>query len=247
MRSIIRASIMRALATWGSSSRDPAGLSPKKSAMPPTRSAAVRRECPRTVCAIPACSRHYRIEKELISDPARPVLLQRNRFTALGGTPTDYRLHVLLAPHLANRGSGNTAWIGEYKGVPMLFAERAGTALALACSEAVVESFGRIRRQLRWLAGSARTPRDDLELHPRRERQRGVDGRDRASPRRRRVHAGARVRPDSPRKRDIARAPHCTMVSTPRTPSTCATGMRGRTGCCVSTSTGRATGVTAIA
>jgi len=41
---------------------------------------------------------------------------------------------VLLAPHLANHGAGNTAWRGEYKGIPMLFAERDGYALALACS-----------------------------------------------------------------------------------------------------------------
>jgi len=76
----------------------------------------------------------YRIDKEVISDPARPVLLQRTRFTPLIGAPGDYHLHLLLAPHLSNQGDGNTAWIGEYKGVPMLFAERAGTALALACS-----------------------------------------------------------------------------------------------------------------
>src|SRR5207248_3273927 len=31
-------------------------------------------------------------------------------------------------------GAGNTGWIGEYKGMPMLFAERNGYALALACS-----------------------------------------------------------------------------------------------------------------
>jgi glucoamylase len=41
---------------------------------------------------------------------------------------------VLLAPHLGNRGAENNAWIGDYKGVPMLFAERNGNALALACS-----------------------------------------------------------------------------------------------------------------
>lgn len=76
----------------------------------------------------------YRIDKEIISDPARPALMQRSRFSALAGSSSDYRLYVLLAPHLANRGDGNTGWIGEYKGVPMLFAERDGTALALACS-----------------------------------------------------------------------------------------------------------------
>ena len=70
----------------------------------------------------------------MISDPARPVLLQRTRFTALQGKPDDYRLHALLAPHLSNQGRENSAWTGEHKGIPMLFAERAGTALALACS-----------------------------------------------------------------------------------------------------------------
>jgi glucoamylase len=45
-----------------------------------------------------------------------------------------YRLYVLLAPYLGNRGSGNTAWVGHYKGFPMLFTERDGIALALACS-----------------------------------------------------------------------------------------------------------------
>ena len=76
----------------------------------------------------------YRIEKEIVSDPARPALLQRTRFVPLIGNPGDYRLHVLLAPHLGNHGAGNTAWIGEHKGVPMLFAERGASALALASS-----------------------------------------------------------------------------------------------------------------
>jgi glucoamylase len=74
----------------------------------------------------------YRIEKEVLSDPKRDVLLQHVRFVPLDGG--SYKLHVLLAPHLGNRGSGNNAWVGEYKGVPLLFAERHGRALALACS-----------------------------------------------------------------------------------------------------------------
>ena len=74
----------------------------------------------------------YRIEKEVLTDPWRDVLLQRIRFVPLKGTLADFRLHVLLAPHLANRGGGNTAWVGDYKGTPMLFAERDHHALALA-------------------------------------------------------------------------------------------------------------------
>jgi len=76
----------------------------------------------------------YRLEKEILTDPEREVVLQRVRFTALKGALADYRLHVLLAPHLGNSGDGNTAWVDEIKGRPMLFADRYGTALALACS-----------------------------------------------------------------------------------------------------------------
>jgi glucoamylase len=76
----------------------------------------------------------YRIEKEILTDPYRSVVLQRIRFHPIVGKLSDYRIYALLAPHLANFGYGNTGWLGDYKGVPMLFAERAGTALALACS-----------------------------------------------------------------------------------------------------------------
>lgn len=73
----------------------------------------------------------YRIEKDIVSDPWRDVVLQRIPFVPLQGALTDLRLYALLAPHLANRGAGNTAWVGDYKGTPMLFAER-DHALALA-------------------------------------------------------------------------------------------------------------------
>lgn len=76
----------------------------------------------------------YRISKELITDPYRNVVLQRVRFEALRGQLADYRVYALLSPHLANRGDGNDGWTGEYKGYPMLFAERDGYALAFACS-----------------------------------------------------------------------------------------------------------------
>ncbi len=77
---------------------------------------------------------NYEIAKEVLTDPSRDVLLQNIRFTPLNGTLKDYHLYVLLAPHVGNRGSGNTAWTGDYKGTPMLFAQREGIALALACS-----------------------------------------------------------------------------------------------------------------
>src|SRR5271165_675358 len=76
----------------------------------------------------------YRIEKEVFTDPYRNVVLQHVKFVPLKGALTDYRLYALLAPHLANCGADNTGWIGDYKGIPMLFAEHDGCALAFGCS-----------------------------------------------------------------------------------------------------------------
>lgn len=76
----------------------------------------------------------YRIFKEIFTDPYRSVVIQKIRFDPLQGKLGDYHLYALLAPHLANYGSENTGWIGDYKGVPMCFAERDGVALALASS-----------------------------------------------------------------------------------------------------------------
>jgi glucoamylase len=74
----------------------------------------------------------FRIVKRIISDPARDVVLQQVRLEVLSGGPL--RLFALLAPHLVNAGTNNTAWLGDYKGQAMLFAEGGGAALALASS-----------------------------------------------------------------------------------------------------------------
>ncbi len=76
----------------------------------------------------------YRVEKDIIADPRFNAVLQRTRFTPLKGQLKDYHLYALLAPHLKNFGAGNTAWLGEYEGISILYAERNGTALAFACS-----------------------------------------------------------------------------------------------------------------
>lgn len=82
-----------------------------------------------------SCHSHlYRIEKEVISDPFRDTLLQRIKFCPAGKKKKDFKLFVLLAPHLGNSGANNTAWVGNYKGHPMLFAQRGDTSLALVCS-----------------------------------------------------------------------------------------------------------------
>jgi glucoamylase len=123
---------------------------------------------PAFVIASACVKGRYRLEKLILSDPRRDVMLQRVRFQALTGTTADYRLYALLAPHLVNRGAGNNAWIGDYKGVPMLFAEGSGTALAVGCSAPfVARSAGFVgvsdgwqdlsrHCELRWRYGQAR-------------------------------------------------------------------------------------------
>ena len=75
----------------------------------------------------------FEIEKTVITDPERDVLMQRIRFRALQGKVEDYRVFALLAPHICNQGFGNDGWAERYKGVPMLFARRQDVALALSC------------------------------------------------------------------------------------------------------------------
>ena len=77
---------------------------------------------------------HYQIEKTVVTDPERDVLVQHVRFRALAGALENYRVFVLLAPHVGNQGYGNDAWCDEYKGIPMLFARRNDVSLALACA-----------------------------------------------------------------------------------------------------------------
>ncbi len=76
----------------------------------------------------------YRIEKEVLADPRRSVVLQQIVFTPLQGELGDFCVCALLAPHLGNQGAHNSGRVGDYKGVPMLFAQRGGLALALACT-----------------------------------------------------------------------------------------------------------------
>ena len=76
----------------------------------------------------------YSIEKRIVTDPHRDTVLQQVQFIAQQGSLSNYHLYVLLAPHLGNHGSGNTAWVDEFEGTPLLFALRNGNALALACS-----------------------------------------------------------------------------------------------------------------
>ena len=74
----------------------------------------------------------FRIQKHIVCDPARAVVLQRIWLEPQHAS--DLRLFALVSPHLVNGGAHNTAWLGEYKGQAMMFAQGDGSFVALACS-----------------------------------------------------------------------------------------------------------------
>ncbi len=74
----------------------------------------------------------YTIEKEIITDPCRNTVLQKVKFKPKKKTDK-FKMYLLLAPHLNDQGEGNTGWVGDYKGIPMLFAYRAGISMAVGC------------------------------------------------------------------------------------------------------------------
>jgi glucoamylase len=76
----------------------------------------------------------FRIEKDLITDPDRPVLLTRVTFSPLSGNVESWHVHALISPHLVNAGAHNSAWLGRYDGHEVLFAKGRGRYLALASS-----------------------------------------------------------------------------------------------------------------
>ncbi|MGH9639445.1 MAG: hypothetical protein ACRD3Y_05250, partial [Bryobacteraceae bacterium] len=75
----------------------------------------------------------YRIEKEIVADPFRDTLLMRIAFQPQAGRQ-DLRLYLITDPHIGDCGAHNDGWVGAYKGIPMLFARRGPTALAIASS-----------------------------------------------------------------------------------------------------------------
>ncbi|MGH7138210.1 MAG: hypothetical protein ACREHD_20860, partial [Pirellulales bacterium] len=116
----------------------------------------------------------YRLEKTVFSHPVIPVVLQRVRFVPLVGRLEDYRVHVLIAPHLGNRGWHNSAWVGDYEGQPLLFAEEDGHSAAVAASvpwkkasagyTGVSDGLRQLRRYGRLTQIYRRAPRGDVRL-----------------------------------------------------------------------------------
>jgi glucoamylase len=74
----------------------------------------------------------FRIRKVTFTHPRHDAVLQQIFLEALHGN-NPLRVSALLAPHLVNGGSHNTAWIDTYKGHAML-AEGDDTWLAFGAS-----------------------------------------------------------------------------------------------------------------
>ena len=121
-----RGSIRRAHAILGLMGTDGAGIAPKRSGRP------VRKcRCWRT--GVPASTRNTACDGDGTRSQGRAhrSIGGRRPCSACASWPgepmADYRVYVLLAPHLNNHGAGNTAWVREYKGVPMLWLNVTGT------------------------------------------------------------------------------------------------------------------------
>jgi glucoamylase len=79
----------------------------------------------------------YTIVKDIVTDPVRDTLLMRVRFTSNIGLPL--KLYLFEEPQMGDRGEDNTAWIGQYKGLSMMFAQRDRTSLATAFDPAALQ------------------------------------------------------------------------------------------------------------
>lgn len=76
----------------------------------------------------------YAIEKEVISHPHLPVLLERVGLRRFHPSAEDLSLYALLAPHLDVGGWGNNGHVVRLADRQLLVAERNGTWLALGAS-----------------------------------------------------------------------------------------------------------------
>jgi hypothetical protein len=63
----------------------------------------------------------YTITKDIITDPARDTLMMRVNFKT---SEQNLKLYLFAEPQMGDQGADNTAWVGSYKSVTMLLAQR---------------------------------------------------------------------------------------------------------------------------
>ena len=77
----------------------------------------------------------YRLIKDVLADPHRSVLLVHTKLEVLDESLRGkLHLYVLLAPHLAGRGAGNSGRCAEIGGNALLLAQRREVHLVMGCS-----------------------------------------------------------------------------------------------------------------
>jgi glucoamylase len=78
----------------------------------------------------------YRIVKEIVSDSVRDTLLMQVCFEVTDSS-TELKLYLFAEPQIGDRGAGNAAWVGHYKGVQVLLAKRADVCMGIAFEPAL--------------------------------------------------------------------------------------------------------------
>jgi glucoamylase len=81
----------------------------------------------------------YRIVKEVVSDPVRDTLLMHVCFEVTDSSG-EMKLYLFVDPHIGDRGADNSAWVGHYKGVPMLLAMRANVCMGVTSEPAFLSA-----------------------------------------------------------------------------------------------------------
>ncbi|HEV2165456.1 MAG TPA: glycoside hydrolase family 15 protein, partial [Thermoplasmata archaeon] len=76
----------------------------------------------------------YHLEKEILTDPTFPVVLEHTRIRAGLGGPTDLSIYALLAPHLGVAGWGNDGFVVDQTGREFLVAHRNRYWLAMGAT-----------------------------------------------------------------------------------------------------------------
>lgn len=87
-------------------------------------------------CRIESTSKSgaFALTKEIVPDPMRDTLLLRGFFRPETGR--NLKLYIIIDAHIGDRGADNEAWAGEYKGEPMVFAQRSSVCFAFGAAPA---------------------------------------------------------------------------------------------------------------
>jgi glucoamylase len=81
----------------------------------------------------------YTLVKEIVTDPVRDTLIMRVEFRE-AGEQTELKLYLFVEPQMGDVGGKNNAWVGQYKGLTMLLAQRADAHLAVGFEPPALQS-----------------------------------------------------------------------------------------------------------